>query len=169
MLIQRVVDLFLGFPFLILAIVTVILFTPSAVSVAAAISIALAPQLARVSRGASLPILSEDYISAARLSGVPGYAIMVHHILPNSLPTVLAQATGFFGTAVAAEATLSFLGIGVPPPYPSWGGMLLEGTRQYFEAAPWVTLFPGVVLSLTVVSFSLLGDALGEAVDRGSH
>ena len=162
---QRITDIFLGFPFLVLALITVIIFNPSATSVALAISLSLAPKIARVSRAGALTIKTEEYVLAARLSGAGGNAIIFRHLLPNSLPTILAQITGYFGTAVAAEATLSFLGLGVPPPYPSWGGMLHEGTRQYFEAAPWVTLFPGIILSITVVSFALLGDALRDLID----
>ena len=162
---QRITDIFLGFPFLVLALITVIIFDPSATSVALAISIALAPKVARVSRACALTVKTEEYVLAARLSGARGSAIIFRHLLPNSFPTILAQITGYFGAAVAAEATLSFLGLGVPPPYPSWGGMLLEGTRQYFEAAPWVTLIPGMVLSITVISFALLGDALRDSLD----
>lgn len=165
MIFQRVVDVLLGFPFLVLALIIVVALLPSPTSAALAIALALAPQIARVARASALSVLGEAYITAARMSGSSGVRIIWKHLLPNSLPPILAQVTGYFGTAVVAEATLSFLGLGVPPPLPSWGRMLAEGTRQYFEAAPWVTVFPGVVLSLTVVSFAILGDGLRDLLD----
>ena len=165
LLIQRVVDVFLSFPFLVLALIVVVALGSSSTSVAIAIALALAPQVARLSRASALPIKEEPYVEAARVIGARAFKIIRRHILPNSFPPVLAQVTGYFGAAVAAETALSFLGLGVPPPYPSWGRMLQEGAHQYFEAAPWVTVFPGLALSLTVLASALLGDSVRDLLE----
>ena len=165
LIVQRLVDMFLGFPFLVLALIIVVASRSSSTSVAVAIGLALAPQVARMSRASALTVRSETYILAAKCLGATPFRIIRRHLLPNSLAPILAQLSGYFGAAVVAEVTLSFLGLGVPAPYPSWGGMLQEGARQYLEVAPWITLFPGLVLSLTVVSFALLGDALRDRLD----
>ncbi|MBI2856254.1 MAG: ABC transporter permease [Chloroflexi bacterium] len=165
LLLQRVIDVLLGFPFLVLALVMVVALGTSPTSVAIAIALALAPQIARLSRASALSIKEEPYVEAARVIGAGAYRVIRRHLLPNSFPPVLAQVTGYFGAAVVAETALSFLGLGVSPPYPSWGRMLQEGARQYFEAAPWTTVFPGLALSLTVLSAALLGDAVRDLMD----
>lgn len=165
LLVQRVIDVLLGFPHLALALIMVVALGPSQESVAGAIALGLAPQIARLSRGSALSIKGESYVEAARAIGAGGYSIVWRHILPNSFPPVLAQVTGYFGVAVVAETALSFLGLGVPAPFPSWGRMLQEGARQYFEAAPWATIFPGMALSLTVLSSAIVGDALRDLMD----
>ena len=164
-LVQRGVDVLLGFPLLVMALIVVVALGPSTGSVSIAIAIALAPQVARVSRASALSIKAEPYMEAARAVGASSYRIVWRHLLPNSFSPILAQVTGYFGTAVVAETALSFLGLGVPPPFPSWGRMLHEGARQYFEAAPWATIFPGLALSLTVLSAALLGDAIRDILD----
>ncbi|MQF48714.1 ABC transporter permease [SAR202 cluster bacterium AC-647-N09_OGT_505m] len=163
--IQRVIDIFLGFPFLVLALIMVVALGSSPTSLAVAISISLAPQVTRLSRATGLSIKRELYVEAARVIGASSYQVICRHMLPNGFPPVLAQVTGYFGAAVVAETALSFLGLGVSPPSPSWGRMLQEGARQYFEVAPWATVFPGLALSLTVVSFALLGDAVRDMLD----
>ena len=163
--VQRVIDVFLGFPFLVLALIMVVALGSSPTSVAVAIALSLAPQVARLSRASALSIRGELYVEAARVIGASPYRIIWRHLLPNSFPPVLAQVTGYFGVAVVAETALSFLGLGVSPPFPSWGRMLQEGARQYFEVAPWATVFPGLALSLTVVSSALLGDAVRDLLD----
>ena len=160
LLVQRGVDVLLGFPLLVMALIVVVALGPSSGSVSLGIAVALAPQVARVSRASALSIKAEPYIEAATVVGASPYRIVWRHLLPNSFSPVLAQITGYFGTAIVAETALSFLGLGVPPPFPSWGRMLHEGARQYFEAAPWATIFPGLALSLTVLSAALLGDAI---------
>ena len=165
LLIQRLIDVLLGFPFLVLALIMVVALGPSRVSVAAAIALSLTPQVARLARASALSIKREAYVEAARVAGAGPYRIVWRHLLPNSFPPILAQLTGYFGIAIVAEAALSFLGLGVPPPLPSWGRMLEEGVRQYFEAAPWATVFPGLALSATVLSSALLGDALRDLLD----
>ena len=157
---QRLIDMVLGFPALVLAIVVIVALRTSPTSVAVAVALTLTPQVARVARASALVIKDEPYILAARLDGTGPFRIVWRYLLPNCYNPILAQITGYFGTAIAAETTLSFLGLGVPPPYPSWGRMLQEGVRQYFEAAPWLTVFPGLALSLAVLSFALLGDSM---------
>ena len=165
LLVQRVVDVLLGFPLLVLALIMVVALGPSSTSVAIAVSLALAPQVARLSRASALSIKIETYMEAARVVGASPWRIIWRHLLPNSFPPILAQVTGYFGVAVVAETALSFLGLGVPPPDPSWGRMLQEGVRQYFEVAPWATVFPGLALSVTVLSSALLGDAVRDLLD----
>ena len=165
LLVQRVIDVLLGFPFLVLALIMVVALGTSPTSVAFAIALALAPQVARLSRASALSIREESYVEAARAIGAGSHRIIWRHLLPNSFPPVLAQVTGYFGAAVVAETALSFLGLGVPPPFPSWGRMLQEGVRQYFEAAPWATIFPGLALSLTVLSAALIGDGIRDLLD----
>ena len=162
---QRVIDVFLGFPFLVLALIMVVAFGSSPTSVAVAIALSLAPQVARLSRASALSIKGDPYVEAASVIGASSYRVILKHLLPNSFPPVLAQVTGYFGVAVVAETALSFLGLGVPPPFPSWGRMLQEGVRQYFEVAPWATVFPGLALSLTVTSSALIGDAVRDLLD----
>jgi len=157
---QRVVDVLLGFPLLVLALVMVLAIGSSTNSVAIAIALAIAPQVSRLSRAIALSTIAEPYLDAARALGASPTRIIWKYLLPSSFPTILAQLTGYLGTAIVAETTLSYLGLGVPPPEPSWGRMLQEGSRQYFEVAPWVTIFPGIALSLTVLNCALLGDAI---------
>ena len=165
LVVQRVIDVLLGFPFLVLALIMVVALGSSQTSVALAIAISLAPQVARLSRASALSVKEELYVEAARAIGASSYRVIWRHLLPNSFPPVLAQATGYFGAAVVAETALSFLGLGVPPPFPSWGRMLQEGARNYFEVAPWATVFPGLALSITVLSSALLGDAVRDLLD----
>ena len=144
LLIQRIIDVLLGFPILVLALIMAVALGPSTIAVAIAIALALAPQIARLARASVLSIKGDTYVEAARAVGAGPFRIIWRHLLPNSFPPVLAQVTGYFGAAVVAETALSFIGLGVPPPFPSWGRMLQEGARQYFEAAPWATIFPGL-------------------------
>ncbi len=159
--VQRAVDLLLGFPFLVMALLVVVAISPSAPAVAGAIAISLVPLVTRVARSAALSVANEEYVLVVRSTGAGAGHIMIRHILPAAGPPIVAYLATCLGAAIAAEATLSFLGLGLPPPYPSWGRMLQEGSRAYFDAAPWVTLLPGLVLSLTVVSVTAIGDRLG--------
>lgn len=164
LLVQRVVDAFFGFPLLVLAVVVVATFGPSPNTVIAAIAVALAPQVARLSRSSALSVRTSGHIVAAHSIGAGSTRILFRHFLPHSLGPVLAYATGFVGTALVAEAALSFLGLGVPPPNPSWGGMLADG-RSFLEVAPWLTLVPAVALSVTALCFVVLGDFLRDVLD----
>ncbi len=161
---QRVVDMLLGFPILVLAVFIVVALGPSVHAVALAIAVAVMPQMVRLSRSRALSVREETFILAARALGASPLRIVLKHILPHTISPVLTYATGYIGTALIAESALSFLRLGVPPPYPSWGAMLYEGWI-YLEAAPWMTIFPGIVLSITAFSFVFLGDALRDVLD----
>lgn len=164
LVIQRVTDTLLGFPILVLAIIVVVALGPSAHTVMAAITIGVIPQMARLARSRSLSVKEEAFIMTARAMGVSSPRIILKHVLPYTFSPILTYATGFIGIALIAESALHFLGLGVPPPHPSWGGMLQEG-RAYLEVAPWLAIFPGIVLSITVFSFVFLGDALRDLLD----
>ncbi len=157
--VQRVVDALLGFPLLALAVVVVVSLNVSVWSVAAAIALVLAPQAARLARSSALTVRSAGYVASAVTIGASPARVLLRHVLPHSLGPVLVYATGFVATALATEAALSYLGLGAPPPTPSWGGMLNEG-REFLETAPWLTLTPAAALATTAAAFALLGDAL---------
>lgn len=162
---QRVVDALLAFPALVVVLVLVAAFGPSMGIVVVGIAIALTPQMTRLARAQALKAREQEYVAAAQAMGASGWRIMARHILPDSFPPVLVLATGYVGEAMVLEAALSFLGLGVPPPQPSWGRMIFEGAHLYLETAPWLTIFPGLALSILVLSFAFLGDALRDALD----
>ena len=165
---QRLVDAFMGFPSLVLALALVVGLGASVNNVTLAIGIVLIPRMIRLSRSSALSIKEEVYVLAAQAIGASRMRIMLRHVTPNSLAPVFVLATGYLGTAIVTEASLSFLGLGVPPPNPTLGGMLREGSQGsqgYLEAAPWLTIFPGLALSAIVFSFAFLGDALRDAFD----
>tara|TARA_B100001971_G_scaffold93986_1_gene86832 strand:- start:1200 stop:2177 length:978 start_codon:yes stop_codon:yes gene_type:complete len=164
LVLQRVMDTLLGFPSLVLAVVLVVSLGASSDVVIIAIAVALIPQVARLSRSHSLSIKEEDFVIAARTIGAQPLSVIFKHILPHTFGPIVAYAAGYVSVAIVAESALSFLGLGVPPPYPSLGGMLQEG-RLYIEVAPWITIFPGIILSVSALSFALLGDALRDIFD----
>ncbi|MEK7214933.1 MAG: ABC transporter permease [Chloroflexota bacterium] len=171
LVLQRVFDALLGFPSLVLSIIIVVGLGPSINTVTVAIAIALVPRMARLARSSALAVREEMYVLAARAAGSSDLRIVLQHILPNCLAPVFVLATGYLGSAIVAEASLSFLGLGVPPPEPSWGGLLQFGARGYVESAPWLTVFPGLALSSATFAFVILGDALRDTLDprlRGS-
>ncbi len=161
LMVQRGIDVLHGFPFLVMALIVVVALSPSPAATAAAIALSLLPLVARVARGAALSVVEEEYLLAVRATGAGAARTVFRHVLPAAGPPIAAYLAACLGTAVGAEATLSYLGLGVPPPYASWGRMLREGSRAYFDAAPWVTLLPGLVLCATVVSLIVVGDRLG--------
>jgi peptide/nickel transport system permease protein len=162
---QRLVDAMLGVPFMVLAVVVVVSLGPSSNSVIGALAIAYTPQVARLTRIIALTVMVEPYVLAARLQGAGTVRVMVRHLLPNTYTPVLAHATGLFGSALVAESVLSFLGLGIPPPDPSWGRMIQEGSRSYLEVAPWLTVVPGLVLTVTVLAFLFVSDGVRELLD----
>ncbi len=167
---QRFVDAMLGVPFMVLAVVVVVSLGPSTNAVVGALAIAYTPQVARLARAATLTVLVEPYVLAARVEGASTVRVVARHLVPNMYSPVLGQATGFFGSALVAESVLSFLGLGVPPPDPSWGRMIQEGSRLYLEVAPWLTIIPGLVLTVTVLSFLMVSDAVRDHIDpRSPH
>ena len=163
--IQRLMDIILGFPFLVLAVMIVAALGTSVHSVIIAITLALIPQNVRLSWAIALSVKGETYVQAAQVAGASPVRIVLRHVLPNSAPPLVAHATSYFGVALLGEAALSFLGLGVPPPDPSWGRMIQEGARQHLEVAPWITLFPGLALSILVLSTAFWGDALRDILD----
>ena len=163
--VQRLVDALMAFPALVLALVMVAAFGASLNNVIIAVTVVLTPQMTRLARAQALTVKEEEYITAAVSVGTGPLRTMLRHILPNSLTPVMVLSTGYLGEAIVTEAALSFLGLGVPPPDPSWGRMLQEGAFLYLETAPWLTIFPGLALSLVVFSFSLFGDALRDTLD----
>jgi len=165
LLVQRFVDGMQGIPSIILALAMVVALGASINNVTIAIAVTLAPRVIRLARSEALAVKHEDYILASRSVGAVPIRIVLRHILPNSLTGVIVLATGYLGTAVVVEAALSFLGLGVPPPHPSWGGILQYSARNYQEVAPWLTIFPGLALALTVFGFNLFGDAIRDTMD----
>jgi peptide/nickel transport system permease protein len=167
-LISRITDAMLACPFLILAIALAAFLGPSLGNAMIAIGITATPIFVRLSRGQVLVVRSEDYVEAARAVGNPPHRILVRHILPNILPPVIVQATLAVATAIIAEASLSFLGLGQQPPAPSWGSML-NTAQRFLTQAPWLAVFPGVAIFVTVLAFNLLGDGLRDALDPKSQ
>ena len=165
LVLQRAVDMLLGFPGLILAMVMVVAMGASLNNVVLAIAVVFSPRVVRLARSSALSIKEEPYVLAAQSIGASHVRIMLRHILPNALAPVFVLATGYLGTAIVVEASLSYLGLGVPPPDPSWGNMIFAGSRGNLEAAPWLSVFPGLTLAFVVFSFSFLGDALRDAFD----
>jgi peptide/nickel transport system permease protein len=162
---QRVVEVGLTLPGLVLALALLAIIGSGSASLVLAIALVLAPGIARVVRSTTLAVATEDYIEAARAVGVRDRRIIVRHVLPNALATIIVLASLNLGNAILFEAALSFLGLGVQPPEPSWGNLLSGPARQYFEVAPWMAIFPGVAVSLAVLSFNLLGDTLRDVFD----
>jgi peptide/nickel transport system permease protein len=163
-LIGRIADAMLAIPFLILAIALAAFLGPSLQNAMIAIGLTTTPIFVRLTRGQVMVVKVEDYVEAARAVGNPPARIAFRHILPNILPALIVQATLSIATAIIAEASLSFLGLGQQPPAPSWGSML--NTAQRFLAnAPWMAVWPGLAIFLAVLSFNLVGDGLRDALD----
>jgi peptide/nickel transport system permease protein len=162
--VQRVVDIMLAFPTVIMLIAIASVLGPSLTTAMVAIGIAFSPSFARIVRGPTLVVMQQQYVEAARAIGARPWRIMARYVLPNIAAPVIVQTTLAFSTAILAEASLSFLGLGTQPPDPSWGTMLGSG-RRYMELAPWVAIFPGLAIALAVLGFNLLGDALRDALD----
>ncbi|MEE9283521.1 MAG: ABC transporter permease [Nitrososphaerales archaeon] len=161
---QRLMDTLLGFPSLVLAVILVVTLRPSVSTITIAIAVALIPQIVRLSRARTLSLKEENFVVAARGIGAPSWQVIFRHVLPHSLGPIVSYSFGYVSVALVAESALSFLGLGVPPPLPSWGGMIQEG-RIFFEVAPWLIIFPGLTLALTAVSFAILGDLLRDIFD----
>jgi peptide/nickel transport system permease protein len=165
MAVGRVTDALMAFPALVMALVLIAAFGPSSVMVVVAITLALAPQMARLARARCLELIEQEHLLAARALGASDRRIVLRHLLPHVAPAVVVLATGYVGSALVLEAALSYLGLGLPPPTPSWGRMIFEGAHLYLETAPWLTIFPGLALATVVLAFALLGDALRDALD----
>ncbi|HSK39051.1 MAG TPA: ABC transporter permease [Arenibaculum sp.] len=166
--IGRITDAMLACPFLILAIALAAVLGPSLANAMIAIGATAAPVFVRLTRGQVLSVKAETYIEAARAVGAPHRRIVLGHVLPNILPALLVQATLTVATAIIAEASLSFLGLGQQPPAPSWGSMLYSAQR-FLVTAPWMAVWPGLAIFVTVLSLNLLGDGLRDALDPRSQ
>jgi peptide/nickel transport system permease protein len=165
LLTQRVLDILQGLPLLVLALVMAAALGPSIGNVILAISIPIIPRAGRVVRSSVLSIREMQYVEAARALGLRHLRIAFRHILPNTVGPFIVLCTAQLGSAILVEAALSFLGLGVPEPYPSWGRMLSVSAAEYAQKAPHLVLFPGAAISLAVFGSNLLGDALRDTLD----
>lgn len=162
--IMRFMDVMLSFPTLIMGIIIVALLGPSLPNVIIAITATLVPKFARIARAPTIAIKERAYIEACHSMGYSDLRIMVFHIVPNVLAEILVMASLWTANAIMVEAGFSFLGLGVRPPTPTWGGMIREGFEHIFQA-PWMSLFPGICILLAVMALNLLGDGFRDAVD----
>jgi peptide/nickel transport system permease protein len=172
LLVQRFVDVWIAFPALVLLISLVSVVGPGLWSVTVVLGILLAPGTSRVVRGAVIGMRHMPYVESAHCIGAGHLRIMRSYVLPNVFAPILVLATVQLGTAILAESTLSFLGYGVPPPYPAWGAMLSGTGRAFMLQSPWLSIWPGLAISLVVFGFNMLGDALRDVLDprlRGSR
>ncbi|HXY99528.1 MAG TPA: ABC transporter permease [Stellaceae bacterium] len=165
LLAQRVVDILQALPLLVLALVMAASLGPSLRNTIIAIAIPLIPYVARVIRANTLALRELPFVEAAKAVGMSELRIALRHVLPNTLAPLIVLATAQLGAAILTEASLSFLGLGIPEPYPSWGRMLSESAAEYVRTAPWLVVFPGIAISLAVFGTNLLGDALRDSLD----
>ena len=163
--IQPVLDIMQGFPLLVLALVLTAALGPSLPTVIVAIAVPFIPRVARVVRATTLAIRETTYVEAALALGASGLRVVVRHIVPNTLASLIVLTTAQVGSAILVEAALSFLGLGVPEPYPSWGRMLSVSAAEFAQRAPWVVFFPGAAISVVVFASNLFGDSLRDFFD----
>jgi peptide/nickel transport system permease protein len=163
--VQRVVDAWMSFPGLVIVLSLMAALGPGLLNLILALSVLGAAGASRVIRSTTLSLMQNPYIEAARAIGAGHARVIRSYVLPNVMATILVLATTGLGTVILAESGLSFLGFGIPPPYPSWGGMLSGSGRAFMYYAPWMALFPGGAISLAVFGFNMLGDALRDVLD----
>lgn len=168
--IQAIVDIMLSFPLIVLAMVIVAVLGKQTIlgidmNLVAAIAIPMVPRMARIARSSTLSIAQLPYIDAARAAGYSHPRIVIRHILPNIIAPYLIMTTAFIAQAILLEASLSFLGLGVTEPTPAWGLMLTGASADFYKAAPWMIMFPGLAITLAVFAFNLLGDSLRDWLD----
>lgn len=163
-LLMRLMDVLFSLPAIVLAIAITSILGPNLTNAMLAVGIVYAPTFARIARAPTLSVVRLPYIEAARAVGLPGWRIMLRHVLPNIGAPLLVQTTVSLSTAILTEAALSFLGVGTQPPAPSWG-LMLSAARQYMLLDPWIAILPGVGIALVVLGFNLLGDGLRDVLD----
>jgi peptide/nickel transport system permease protein len=165
LIVQRFMDVMQALPLLVMALVMTAALGPSLPNTIIAIAIPLVPNVARVIRSNTLMLRELPFVEAARAVGMNETMIALRHVLPNTLAPLIVLATAQLGSTILVEAALSFLGLGVPEPHPSWGRMLSESASEYVRTAPWLVIFPGLAISLAVFGTNLLGDALRDILD----
>jgi peptide/nickel transport system permease protein len=165
LLLERMMDILLAFPQLILALAVASILGPAVPNVVIAVAIPIVPRAARVVRATALSVKENQYVEAVHALGASRRRVVLQHILPNVMAPYIIILTAQLGTAILAEAALSYLGLGAAEPTPSWGLMLSGSAPSYAEKAPWIGLFPGIAISLAVFGFSLFGDSLRDALD----
>ena len=165
LVVQRIIDIMQALPLLVLALVMSAALGPSLQNVILAIAIPLVPYVARVIRANTLALRVQPFVEAARATGMSDLRIALRHVLPNTLAPLIVLATAQLGSTILVEAALSFLGLGVPEPHPSWGRMLSESAAEYVRTAPWLVIYPGIAISLAVFGTNLLGDAVRDILD----
>jgi peptide/nickel transport system permease protein len=165
MILQRVLDVLMAFPLIIMALAVVAIFGTGVQNVIIAITVPLIPRCARVVRSSALAIREIPYVDAARACGFGHTRIILRHMVPNVVAPFLIMITAFVGQAILAEAALSYLGLGVQEPVPAWGLMLQGGAEEYASTAPWIAVFPGLAIMLSVLGINLFGDALRDELD----
>ena len=165
LLVQRLIDIMQSLPLLVFALVMAASLGPSLTNTIIAIAIPTIPNVARIIRSNTLQLREMPYVEAARAVGMSELQIAIRHVLPNTLAPLIVLATAQLGSAILTEASLSFLGLGIPEPHPSWGRMLSESAAEYVRTAPWLVVFPGIAISLAVFGTNLLGDALRDILD----
>jgi peptide/nickel transport system permease protein len=165
LIVQRFMDMLQSLPLLVMALVMAAALGPSIGNTIIAIAIPLVPTVARVIRSNTLMLREMPFVEAARAVGMNEVAIALRHVLPNTLAPLIVLGTAQLGSAILVEAALSFLGLGIPEPHPSWGRMLSESAAEYVRTAPWLVIYPGLAISLAVFGTNLLGDALRDLLD----
>jgi peptide/nickel transport system permease protein len=163
-LIMRIMDGFMAFPPILLAIAIGAVLGPSLLNAVIALTVAYTPRTARIVRASVLVVREAEYVEAARALGAGHVRILFHHILRNSMAPLLVQLTFIFALSILAEAVLSFIGVGPPPPTPTFGNIIADG-RNYIAEAPWITIWPGVAIMMTVLGLNLMGDGLRDVLD----
>ncbi len=162
---QRLIDIMQSLPLLVMALVMAASLGPSLPNTIIAIAIPLIPNVARIIRSNTLALREMPFVEAAKAVGMSELRIAFRHVLPNTIAPLIVLSTAQLGSAILTEASLSFLGLGIPEPHPSWGRMLSESAAEYVRTAPWLVIFPGIAISLAVFGTNLLGDAIRDLLD----
>jgi len=162
--VMRIVDIFMSFPVLVMGLMFMAILGPGMDKLILAIGLVLAPQVARLAHASTVALRDADYVIAAKAAGAHPLRILRRHVLPNILGEILVMATLWTATAIRVEANLSFIGLGVSPPTPTWGNMIREGVR-WLVVTPWLSIFPGLAILLAVLAFNMVGDGIRDAMD----